>query len=85
MSLLEALQRLASDPMLAAIEEWLDVVSWRPGVDIKLIEAFTSLANDSADEETVTRWSGDLEALEALYLKHLSLQPAGAETVGGDN
>ena len=85
MNLLTALRRLASDPVLAALEEWLSVVGWKPGVDSNLIEGFISLADDSADEETCARWRGDLDALEVLYQKHLSLLTAGAETAGGDS
>ena len=56
MTLLAALQRLASDPLLAALEDWLDKKGWSPGVDSNLVELFTSLANDSADEETCARY-----------------------------
>ena len=71
--------------MLAALEEWLSVKGWAPGVEAPLIETFISLASDDADEETCARWRGELDALEALYQKRLSLQPAGTETAGGDN
>ena len=83
-NLRDALQRLASDPLLAALEDWLDEKGWT-GVEAPLIETFISLATDSADEETCARWRGELDALEALYQKRLSLQPAGTETAGGDN
>ena len=85
MTLLLALQRLASDPLLAALEDWLDEKGWSPGVDSNLIEVFLSLAADDADEETCARWRGELELLEELYQKRLSLQPAGVETAGGDS
>tara|TARA_Y100001963_G_C6546978_1_gene338111 strand:+ start:136 stop:444 length:309 start_codon:yes stop_codon:yes gene_type:complete len=85
MNLRDALQHLANNPAFAAIEEWLSVVGWKPGVETPLIEAFLSLANDSADEETCAQWRGDLDALDVLYQKRLSLQPAGTEAVGGDS
>lgn len=85
MTLRDALQSLAHNPLLAAIEDWLDEKGWPPGVDSNLIEVFISLATDDADEETCALWRGDLELLEALYQKRLSLQPAGVETAGGDN
>ena len=85
MTLLTALQRLANDPLLAALEDWLDEKGWPPGVESPLIEVFISLAADDADEETCAQWRGELDALEALYQKRLSLQPAGTETAGGDN
>ena len=82
---LAALQRFASDPVFAALEDVLDSKGWKPGVDSNLIEVFLSLANDSADEETCAQWRGALELLEELYQKRLSLQPAGTETAGGDS
>ena len=85
MTLLAALQRLANDPLLAAIEDWLDKKGWKPGVEAQLIETFLSLANDDADEETCALWRGALELLEVLYKERLSPQPAGTETAGGDN
>ena len=85
MTLLAALQRLANDPLLAAIEDWLDKKGWKPCVEAQLIETFLSLANDDADEETCALLRGDLDALEVLYQKRLSPQPAGTETAGGDS